>query len=117
MNELLAMSNIWKIVMRNWLLLGLLVGILVEASVSAATPITMPSEDRILPSRWNWSEGSSLSAQVIARLEFRLSPVIVKELSALCSFSPPMKGTPRARAVNAAYVISLRKNSSPSAVP
>jgi hypothetical protein len=50
MNQLLAMLNIWKIVMRNWQLLSLLVGILVEASVNAATPITLPSEDRVLPS-------------------------------------------------------------------
>ena len=36
--------------MRNWQLLSLLVGMLVEASVNAATPLTLPSEDRIQPS-------------------------------------------------------------------
>jgi hypothetical protein len=36
--------------MRNWRPLSLLVGMLVEASVNAAVPVTLPSEDRILPS-------------------------------------------------------------------
>jgi hypothetical protein len=36
--------------MRNWQLLGLLIGMLVETSVNAATPFTLPSEDRIQPS-------------------------------------------------------------------
>ena len=36
--------------MRNWQLLSLLVGMLIEASVNAAAPFTLPSEDRIQPS-------------------------------------------------------------------
>jgi hypothetical protein len=36
--------------MRNWQLLSLLVGVQVEASVNAAAPFTLPSEDRIQPS-------------------------------------------------------------------
>jgi hypothetical protein len=35
--------------MRNWRPLGLLVGMLFEASINAAAPVTLPSEDRILP--------------------------------------------------------------------
>ena len=35
--------------MRNWRLLSLLVGMLLEASVNAAAPFTLPSEDRIQP--------------------------------------------------------------------
>lgn len=36
--------------MRNWQLLSLLVGMLIEASVNAAAPFILPSEDRIQPS-------------------------------------------------------------------
>jgi hypothetical protein len=47
MDQLTAML---KIAMRKKRLRGLLVGMLMEASVNAATPFTLPSEDRILPS-------------------------------------------------------------------
>jgi hypothetical protein len=33
--------------MRSWQLMGLLLGMLAEASINAATPLTLPSEDRI----------------------------------------------------------------------